>query len=76
MEWGNCLLYIRKKLEENGGGYVIIRKSHHAPIAHFMYIEKLPEGIEVKHFVPDKPKKGWRALIDMIWFKGHEKVGE
>lgn len=76
MKHGNCLFYVIKKYKENGGGYIIIRKSKYAPTFHFLYIEKLPEDNKVLHFVPDKPKSGWRALIDMFWFKGHEKIGD
>ena len=76
MEYGNCLFYVIEKFRENDGGYILIRKSKHAPTLHFLYLDKLPDDNKALHFVPDNPKRGWRALIDMILFKGHEKIGD
>ena len=55
------------------GGYLIIRKSRHQRIPHFLWASEgsLDEVQGIRHYTPLHPRKSgwWRAL----WFKGGVK---
>ncbi len=56
------------------GGYIILRRSKYHPlILHAMWAKDL-ENIELHEFVPESPKKGWRAIFHNPLFKGKIQV--
>ena len=73
----NCWAFAFAKWLEQGPRetYLIVNLSPHGPIPHVRFAKSI-NGLEVSELKPLKPRKGFRAIIDSIKFKGRVRKGK
>lgn len=75
MRKGNCLIYaLGMWLVEGCTGRIepaILKRW--PPKLRFYYVN---ERGERTYYVPDHPKRGWRACWDSLWYQGHVRKGK
>ena len=76
MAYSNCLI-VALALWQRHGGYVVIRRSRHTWVPHFMWTKSI-EGLEVIEYKPVKPHRGrlFKLLpVRAILFRGRMRRG-
>ena len=73
----NCWAFVIAKWLEAGPRktYITINVSPHGPIPHVRFAKSI-DGLQVSEFIPIKPKRGWKAILDSVKFKGRVREGE
>ncbi len=74
MREGNCLVFALRMYRKHGG-YVVIRKSIHGPIPHFLWLSA-SDGDKLIQFSPKWPKSGMLKFLHKLCFKGEIKTGD
>ncbi len=74
MQEGNCLIFALRMYRKHGG-YVVIRKSLHGPIPHFLWLSA-EDGDRLISFQPKWPKSGWLKFLHKLCFRGEIQTGD
>lgn len=76
MAYSNCLI-VSLLLWRRHGGYLIVRRSRHTWVPHFMWTKSI-EGLEVIEYKPVAPHRGWLFWllpVRAILFRGRLRRG-
>lgn len=69
----NCLVWARRMYWRHGG-YIAFRPSLYTRlIKHRLWS---PDLVTWYSYNPVNPKRGWRAVLDCIWFRGEVRRGD
>jgi hypothetical protein len=77
MRYSNCLIFALM-LWRRQGGYLIVRKSRHTWVPHFMWARSI-EGLDIVEYKPVNPKRGrlFRLFpLHVILFRGRVRRGQ
>jgi hypothetical protein len=67
---GNCWSFaIPKWLRQPRKTYLVIDMSRHAKVAHVRFAPSI-DGLYVEELKPAKPQRGFKGLMDSLWFDG------
>src|ERR1700682_1412194 len=69
----NCICWVIFLVRKRGG-YLSGRQSIHNPLIFHTFWSR--DQKTWWSYAPINPKRGWRVMIDALWFRGHVVIGD